>query len=98
MAANNTKRTFMMDAPAALQAQRETYRRADGCVLVVFGAAGDLTKRLLVPALYNLASSRHLPERFAVVGVARKAQSLTEFRSAMDDALRQFATTSIDPE
>jgi len=98
MAANNTKRTFMMDAPAALQAQRETYRRADGCVLVVFGAAGDLTKRLLVPALYNLASSRHLPERFAVVGVARKTQSLTEFRSAMDDALRQFATTSIDPE
>jgi glucose-6-phosphate 1-dehydrogenase len=97
MAANNTKWTFMMDAATALRGQQEPYRRPDACVLVVFGVGGDLTKRLLLPALYNLASFRLLPERFGVIGVARKAQSETEFRSAMDEALRQFATTSIDP-
>ncbi|HXW30583.1 MAG TPA: hypothetical protein VEK55_14570, partial [Xanthobacteraceae bacterium] len=64
LAANNTKRTFMMDAVAARQGQQQPYRRADACVLVVFGAGGDLTKRLLLPALYNLASARLLPERF----------------------------------
>ena len=37
--------------------------------MVIFGAGGDLTKRLLVPALYNLASTELLPEHFALVGV-----------------------------
>ena len=95
-AANNPTGT-VMDAAAALQSQQEPYRRADGCILIVFGASGDLTKRLLLPALYNLATFRLLPERFGVFAVARKAQSETEFRSTMNDALRQFATTSIDP-
>ncbi len=40
--------------------------------LVIFGASGDLTKRKLVPAVYNLALSRLLPTRFALVGVARR--------------------------
>jgi hypothetical protein len=40
----------------------------DPCAMVIFGAAGDLTKRLLVPSLYNLHASRLLPEHFAVVG------------------------------
>ena len=39
------------------------------CVLVIFGASGDLTKRLLMPALYNLACDGLLPEQFALVGV-----------------------------
>ena len=86
-----------MDAAAAPQSQQEPYRRPDACILVVFGASGDLTKRLLLPALYNLATFRLLPERFGVFAVARKAQSETEVRNAMNDALRQFATTSIDP-
>src|SRR5262245_16370226 len=42
------------------------------CALVIFGASGDLTKRKLVPAVYNLALSRLLPGGFAVVGVARR--------------------------
>ncbi|HRH00362.1 MAG TPA: hypothetical protein PLR99_29160, partial [Polyangiaceae bacterium] len=41
-------------------------------VVVIFGASGDLTKRKLLPALYNLAVSRNLPSGFAVVGVARR--------------------------
>src|SRR5207245_2611556 len=46
-------------------------RRPDPCVLAIFGASGDLTRRKLFPALYALAYRRLLPERFAVVGVAR---------------------------
>jgi glucose-6-phosphate 1-dehydrogenase len=86
-----------MDTAAVPQVKQQEYRRADPCVMVVFGAGGDLTKRLLLPALYNLATSQLLPERFAVIGVARRAQSEAEFRHTMDEALRQFATTSIDP-
>ena len=45
--------------------------RADACILVIFGASGDLTRRKLLPAIYNLAEAGLLPERFAIVGVAR---------------------------
>ena len=53
---------------------------ADPCVVVIFGAAGDLTKRKLIPALYNLARSNLLPKEFAVVGVARALWSAEDFR------------------
>ena len=46
-------------------------RRPEPCVLIIFGASGDLTQRKLFPALYALAVRRLLPERFGVVGVAR---------------------------
>ena len=45
--------------------------KPDPCALVVFGASGDLTKKKLFPALYSLAYRNLLPERFAVVGMAR---------------------------
>jgi glucose-6-phosphate 1-dehydrogenase len=57
--------------------------RADGCVFVIFGASGDLTRRKLLPALYNLGESGLLPEPFAVIGVARPQKSDDEFRSEM---------------
>ena len=44
---------------------------ADPCAMVIFGATGDLTKRLVMPALYNLARTNVLPEQFALIGVAR---------------------------
>ena len=46
-------------------------RRAEPCVLVIFGASGDLTQRKLMPALYALAVRHLLPERFVIVGAAR---------------------------
>ncbi|MDE1932116.1 MAG: glucose-6-phosphate dehydrogenase, partial [Alphaproteobacteria bacterium] len=46
-------------------------RRADPCTLVVFGASGDMTQRLLMPALYHLAAAKLLPDGFTVIGVAR---------------------------
>jgi glucose-6-phosphate 1-dehydrogenase len=61
-------------------------RRAPPCVLVVFGASGDLTSRKLMPALAELAANRQLPSAFAVVGVARTEMSDDDFRSRMEEA------------
>jgi glucose-6-phosphate 1-dehydrogenase len=58
---------------------------------VIFGAAGDLTKRLLIPALYNLAHHHLLPQDFAVVGLARNAMSDDEFRQSMRQAIDESA-------
>ena len=53
---------------------------AGPCAMVIFGAAGDLTKRKLVPALFNLAKANLLPEHFAVVGVSVDDLTLEQFR------------------
>jgi len=66
-------------------------RTPDPCAFVIFGASGDLTQRKLLPALYSLAYRRLLPERFAVVGVARSKQTDDEFRSRMEDAVKEHA-------
>jgi glucose-6-phosphate 1-dehydrogenase len=65
-------------------------RTPDPCVLVIFGASGDLTKRKLFPALYSLAYRRLLPEKFAVVGIARTEESDDDFRERMKEAVQQF--------
>jgi glucose-6-phosphate 1-dehydrogenase len=57
--------------------------RADDCVLVIFGASGDLTRRKLLPAVYNLAEAGLLPERFAIVGVARPGIDVGAYRQQM---------------
>ena len=68
----------------------ELRRTPDPCVLVIFGASGDLTRRKLFPALYSLALRRLLPEKFAVVGVARSEETDDEFRDRMKDAVQEF--------
>ena len=64
-------------------------RTPDACVFVIFGASGDLTQRKLFPALYSLAYRRLLPEKFAVVGVARTEESDDAFRERMEAAVRE---------
>jgi glucose-6-phosphate 1-dehydrogenase len=71
-------------------------RLADPCSLVIFGASGDLTHRLLAPALYNLAAAGLLPEAFAIVGVARSDLSNDAFRDSLETSLRQFTKRPID--
>ena len=63
----------------------------ESCVMVIFGASGDLTKRKLVPALWSLFQSRVLPEPFAVVGVSRTEMSNEVFRANMREAVSDFA-------
>ncbi len=62
------------------------------CLLVLFGASGDLTRRLLMPALYNLACEGLLPERCAVLGVARDELTDAQFRERLAADVRKFAT------
>src|SRR6516225_5031145 len=85
-------------SPGATADPQSPPRRAGPCAFVIFGASGDLTKRLLVPALYNLAVARLLPDEFAVIGVARGDLSDDAFRSRMRDALREFATGQVSNE
>jgi glucose-6-phosphate 1-dehydrogenase len=75
-----------------------TDKPANPCVIVIFGAAGDLTKRLLLPALYNLAQGNLLPKEFAVVGVARTQMSTEDFRNKMSQDIQQFATVPVDTQ
>ena len=65
-------------------------------ILVVFGASGDLTRRKLVPALYSMDKRGLLPEKFALVGVARRPLGDEAFRSGLQEGLRQFAGTDAD--
>ena len=65
---------------------------ADPCLLVIFGGSGDLTRRLLVPALYNLACDGQLSERFAVIGVAMDELTTESFRVRMNEGIEQFKT------
>lgn len=60
------------------------------CTLIIFGASGDLTKRKLIPGLYNLKKRKLLPERFAVLGVGRTELDDNTFRKRMSEALKTF--------
>jgi glucose-6-phosphate 1-dehydrogenase len=66
----------------------ELRRAPDDCILVIFGASGDLTMRKLFPALYSLAYRRLLPEHFAVVGISRTEETDDEFRERMKEAVQ----------
>ena len=73
-------------------------RPADPCVMVIFGASGDLTKRKLIPALYNLAKDNLLSKEFALVGFARNELTSEQFRDEIGKEIGEFATTTIDPD
>ena len=66
-------------------------RRPDPCLLVIFGASGDLTTKKLMPALYALAVRRLLPEKFGIVGAARSEETDDEFRERMKKAVQDHA-------
>ena len=71
-------------------------RTSEPCVVVIFGATGDLTRRKLLPALYRLARQRLLPAEFAVLGTARPDMNDEEFRVKMREALNEFSEEEID--
>ncbi|MCL6480969.1 MAG: glucose-6-phosphate dehydrogenase [Firmicutes bacterium] len=76
------------------RAEQPTRRRprcelpADPAAIVIFGASGDLTRRKLLPALYELAAADCLAPRFAIVGFARSRMTDDEFRKQCEEALR----------
>src|SRR5713226_9414335 len=76
--------------PAAGRAMRPS--KAPPCTMVIFGASGDLTKRLLMPALYNLARASRLSEKFALIGVDRSEKSHEDFREELAEGVRHFVS------
>jgi glucose-6-phosphate 1-dehydrogenase len=68
-------------------------KTASPCILVIFGATGDLTARKLIPAIYQLSKSGMLPANFACVGFARRPKTHDVFRQEMKEAISKFART-----
>ena len=70
--------------------QRAT--KAPPCTLVIFGAGGDLTKRLLMPAIYNLAKAKLLSDKFAIIAVDRTPKPVEAFRDYLAEGIRSFVS------
>ncbi len=68
----------------------KTAKPAPACTLVIFGANGDLTKRLLMPALYNLSGAKLLDEHFSIVGIDRDAGTDADFRGRQKAMMESF--------
>ena len=81
-----TPQTAQVNAPPP----RRQPKPADPCAMVIFGATGDLTKRLVMPALYNLSRTKMLPEHFALIGVARTEGTVESWREHLHDTLKSF--------
>ena len=63
---------------------------APPCTLVIFGAGGDLTKRLLMPALYNLSGSRLLPDDFQLLGLDHAQNDTDGWKKSLSDTMQSF--------
>jgi glucose-6-phosphate 1-dehydrogenase len=90
MAGNGTiqgrlARTQVVQSPSPHQR-----RPADPCAMVIFGAGGDLTKRLVVPALYNLSRTKVLPKKFVLIGVDLAVGTADGWRDHLHDTLESF--------
>src|SRR6185295_19993755 len=83
-----------MDVPVVDRTKRRETQtpahQAPPCTLVIFGAGGDLTKRLLMPAIYNLAKAELLSERFAIIAVDRTPKPVEAFREYLAEGVRDF--------
>ena len=80
-----------IDQQAAKQeAEQRRGRPADRCAMVIFGASGDLTKRMLLPSLYHLAKKELLPKEFALVGCAIDEMSKEDYCERVRSDLKEF--------
>src|ERR1700716_551873 len=75
-----------------------TPRAGDPCAIVIFGASGDLTKRKLIPSLYNLCSYGLLPANFSIIGISRTEWSDDDFRNQLGKDLAELGTQPINPK
>ena len=85
----------MQDHPTTTRStakKAETAAVAPPCAMVIVGAAGDLTKRLVAPALYNLVTAKRLPDGFRLVGVDRSVSSVEEWRDSLTKMMDEFVT------
>jgi glucose-6-phosphate 1-dehydrogenase len=87
----------MLDTASVLLTQQpRPGRSGDPCAMVIFGAAGDLTRRKLIPALYNLAKQQLLSREFAMVGLSHGPMSNEQFRQKVTEDLTHYAGVDAD--
>jgi glucose-6-phosphate 1-dehydrogenase len=73
-------------------------RVSDPCVMVIFGFTGDLTRRKLIPALYNLATQQLLSREFAIIGIGRSPMSDEDARRKVTEDFKKFASGTVDSD
>jgi glucose-6-phosphate 1-dehydrogenase len=93
VAPSPTTRTSEGENPLAASLERQPVAPT---TLVIFGATGDLARRKLLPALYNLAHDGALPKRFHLVGVARRERAHEDYRKECEQAIRDFSRRTPD--
>jgi len=86
----------MVTAQAIEKSQTQNVPKTGPCVMIIFGAAGDLTKRKLFPALLNLSANNMLSDQFAILGIARADKNTDQFREELSGEIKEFATSAID--
>src|SRR4051812_7528768 len=96
LAATRSRRRNRDQRHKPMAVGRLAQKKPDPCSFIIFGVTGDLTHRLVVPALYNLAAADLLPEKFCIVGVARKGMTSDELRDSLTKGLHQYATRAVD--
>jgi len=86
---------FIMERPEDAYEFPKT-QKAEPCVMVLFGASGDLARRKILPAIYNLARDGCLPENFALIGSSRSLRSADDFRRHMRESISRYSRTGLD--
>ena len=89
---------FLGELCGKLSSMSKTQKTAEPCVMVIFGATGDLTKRKLFPAIYNLAKEGHIPDNFAIIGVGRQEMESEDFCRQMQENLAEFLPGKSDDD
>lgn len=87
-----------LEAEHPLRAGLHTERSAPPCVLVIFGASGDLTRRKLMPAIFSLARAQKLAPSFSIVGVSNSPWNNEEFRRQMQQGVTEFCGGAPDAD
>src|SRR3954466_2661519 len=85
----NTVTTITPEAAAAAATALPDHR-APPATLTIFGAGGDLTKRLVVPALYNLVRAGKLSDEFAIIGIDHNDQTTEQWRQSLTEMMQAF--------
>lgn len=83
---------------AAHELKFQHAERAPSCVMVIFGAGGDLTKRKLIPAIYHLAQEKLLSEKFAIVGFDHADLDTETYRRRLDAEIKEFLGDEYDQQ
>jgi glucose-6-phosphate 1-dehydrogenase len=77
-------------APSLRETVSRAHPKPEPCVVVIFGATGDLAKRLVIPALYNLSRTGALPEQFSLIGIARGEETAKSWGDSLYEALQSY--------